>query len=189
MNRQVAAIYGLGQILAATFVLALFGLVVIWRELVRSHGGVLMFYGLAVCAVPASLTKDYFTYCVWPPCRCSSCCCVCPRSLGWRAHQTKRAWRLAFVAAVTLTLLQGALFQWQYRAYGRSSFARNSLTQTILPGYWRSRSPKPSRPIYLADAEPIPGYIQAFWYSTLQRLPVEPLQRLPPDHLHRQAAL
>ncbi|MFN2499239.1 MAG: hypothetical protein ABR557_09155 [Pyrinomonadaceae bacterium] len=180
-NRQVAAIYGVGQILVATFVLALFSLVVIWREFRRDPWWRFIVYGLAVCAVPASLTKDYF-HILRLAAMPVFVVLLCVPALSWLVkHQTKRAWRLAFAAAVTLTLLQGALFQWQYRTYGRSSY-RAQLFDADYPGriLWPAIA-QSSRPIYLADAEPIPGYIQAFWHSTLNGYPLTAFKRLPPD--------
>ncbi|MGI9068168.1 MAG: hypothetical protein ACR2HX_17420 [Pyrinomonadaceae bacterium] len=180
-TRQVAAIYGMGQILVATFVLALFGLVVIWREFRRDPWWRFIFYGLAVCAVPASLTKDYFhtlRLAAMPVFVVLVCVPALSRLVK---HQTKRAWRLAFAAAVILTLVQGALFQWQYQTYGRSSY-RAQLFDADYPGriLWRAIA-QSSRPVFLADAEPIPGYIQAFWHSTLNGYPLTAFKRLPPD--------
>lgn len=183
-NRQVAAIYGLGQILAATFALALFGLVVICRESRRDPWWRFVVYGLAVCAVPASLTKDYFHLLRLTPMPVFIVVLCVPAFTWLLSHQTgqsKREWRFALVAAVTLTLFQGALFQWQYRAYGRTP-ARAQLFDADYPA--RILAPalaQPSRPIYLADAEPIPGYIQAFWYSTLQHRSLDAFQKLTPD--------
>lgn len=180
-NRQVAAIHGVGQVLVSTFVLALFGLVVIWRQFCRDPWWRFVVYGLAVCAVPASLTKDYF-HILRLGAMPVFVVLLCVPALVWLVtHQTKRAWRLAFAAAVILTLLQGALFQWQYRTYGRSSY-RAQLFDVDYPGRILSRAiAQASRPIYLADAEPIPGYIQAFWRSTLNRYPLTEFRRLPPD--------
>jgi len=180
-NRQIAAIYGLGQILAATFALAVFGLVIIWRERRSDPWWRFVVYGLAMCAMPASLTKDYFHILRLAPMPVFIVV-LCVPAFGWLlAHQQQRAWRLAFIAAVTLTLLQGALFQWQYRAYGRSP-GRAQLFDADYPAKILAPAlAQPSRPIYLADAEPIPGYIQAFWYSTLEHRSLEVFQKLTPD--------
>jgi len=180
-NRQIAAIYGLGQILAATFALAVFGLVIIWRERRSDPWWCFVVYGLAMCAMPASLTKDYFHILRLAPMPVFIVV-LCVPAFGWLlAHQPQRAWRLAFIAAVTLTLLQGALFQWQYRAHGRSP-GRAHLFDADYPAKILAPAlAQPSRPIYLADAEPIPGYIQAFWYSTLEHRSLEVFQKLTPD--------
>jgi 4-amino-4-deoxy-L-arabinose transferase-like glycosyltransferase len=177
-NRQVAAIYGLGQVLAATFVLALFGLVVIWREYRHDPWWRFVVYGLAVCAVPAALTKDYFHILRLAPMPVFLVL-LCVPALSWLvARQTKRAWRFALVAVVTLTLLQGALFQWQYRKYGRSSYRAQLFDADYPARILLPALAQPSRPIYLADAEPIPGYIQAFWYATLQGHSLTAFKRL-----------
>ncbi|HEY6231547.1 MAG TPA: hypothetical protein VIW64_09785 [Pyrinomonadaceae bacterium] len=180
-SRQVAAIYGLGQILAATFALALFGLAVIWREFRRDPWWRFVVYGLAVCAIPASLTKDYFHILRLAPMPVFILV-LCVPALTWLlAHQASRGWRFAFFAAVGLTLLQAALFQWQYHAYGDSP-ARAQLFDACYPAKILAPAlAQPARPIYLADAEPIPGYIQAFWYSTLQHRSLDAFQKLAPD--------
>jgi 4-amino-4-deoxy-L-arabinose transferase-like glycosyltransferase len=180
-SRQVAAIYGIGPILAMTFVLALFGLVIVWRKHRRDPWWRFVIYGLLICVVPASLTKDYFHILRLAPMPVFLIVLSVP-ALEWLfLHRTKRAWRLAVVASVILTLIQGALFQWQHHTYGRSSY-RAQLFDTdyptkILPAALAQLP----RPIYLTDAEPIPGYIQAFWYATLQGLPLSNFKRLAPD--------
>jgi len=158
-NRQVAAIYGVGQILVVTLVLAVSGLVVIWRDYRHEPWWRFIVYGLAVSAVPASLTKDYF-HILRLAAMPVFVVLLCVPALGWLVeHKTKRAWRFACAAAIVLTLLQGALFQWQYRTYGRSSY-RAQLFDADYPGGILSHAiAQTSRPIYLVDAEPIPGYI------------------------------
>jgi 4-amino-4-deoxy-L-arabinose transferase-like glycosyltransferase len=180
-NRQVAAIYGLGQVLAATFMLALFGVVLIWRQHRRDPWWLFVVYGLAVCAVPASLTKEYF-HLLRLAAMPVFVVLLCIPALDWLVdHQSKRAWRLALIAAVTLTLLQGALFQWQYKTYGGSSYRAQLFDADYPAKILTTALAQPSRPIYLADAEPIPGYIQAFWYATLKGYPLTAFKRLPPD--------
>ncbi|HEX3279823.1 MAG TPA: hypothetical protein VHR36_01215 [Pyrinomonadaceae bacterium] len=180
-ERQVAAIHGLGQVLAVTFVLPLFGVVTMWRESRRDAWWRFVLYGLAVCAVPASLTKDYFHILRLAAMPVFVVLLGVP-ALAWLvAHQTKRAWRFALLAAVTLTLVQGALFQWQYRRYGRSSFRAQLFDADYPDRILAAARAQPSRPIYLVDAEPIPGYIQAFWYATLRGYPLTDFKRLPPD--------
>jgi hypothetical protein len=180
-ERQVAAIYGLGQVLAATLALALLGVVTIWRKSRRDPWWRFVIYGLAVCTVPASLTKDYFHILrlVALP---VFVVLLCVPALDWlAAHQTKRAWRFALVVAVSLTLIQGALFQWQYRTYGESSYRAQLFDADYPAKVLPAALGQPSRPIYLADAEPIPGYIQAFWYATLQGVPLTVFKHLPAD--------
>lgn len=180
-NRQVAAIYGTAPILATTFVLAVFGMVIIWRKHRRDPWWRFVVYGLLVCVVPASLTKDYFHLLRLAPMPVFLIV-LCIPALEWLfLKQAKRAWRLAVVAAISLTVMQGALFQWQHHTFGRSSYRAQlfdaDYPNRILPAVLA----QPSRPIYLADAEPIPGYIQAFWYATLQGLPLSNFKHLPPE--------
>jgi 4-amino-4-deoxy-L-arabinose transferase-like glycosyltransferase len=180
-NRQVAALYGTAPILAVTFFLALFGIVIAWREYRRDPWWRFIIFGLLVCAVPASLTKDYFHILRLAPLPVFLIV-LSALTLKWLlAHRGRRAWRLAIAAAVILTLAQGALYQWQHHAYGRTAYRAQlfdaDYPTTILP----VALAQPARPIYLADAEPIPGYIQAFWYATLQSLPLSNFNRLAPE--------
>jgi hypothetical protein len=106
----------------------------------------------------------------------------CIPALLWLIeHRATRAWRAALLLAVALTFMQGALFQWQYHVYGRSPYRAQLFDAEYPSKILPTALLQPSRPIYLADAEPIPGYIHAFWYATLQQVPITEFKRLPFD--------
>jgi 4-amino-4-deoxy-L-arabinose transferase-like glycosyltransferase len=180
-NRQVAAIYGTAPILAVTFVLTLLGIVTVWRKHRSEPWWRFVIYGLLVCVVPASLTKDYFHILRLAPLPVFLIVLNAPAVEWLLTHSRKRAWRLGIAAAVVLTLAQGALYQWQHHAYGRTAYRAQLFDADYLDKILPVALAQQSRPIYLADAEPIPGYIQAFWYATLQGLPLSNFQRLAPE--------
>jgi hypothetical protein len=94
--------------------------------------------------------------------------------------------RAALFLLFSLTLAQGAVFQWQYHSNARAPrrvhlFDRDYPEKILAPALDDTR-----RPIYLADALAIPGYIQAYWHATLRGksrtefLPLAP-EESPPD--------
>lgn len=178
-NRQIVTIYGLGQILAATFILAVLGIYVVIRNHRREPWWRFVLYGLVVSAVPASLTKEYFHVLRLAPLPIFILLFCIPALMWLIEHRATRAWRVALLFAVVLTFMQGALFQWQYHVYGRSPYRAQLFDAEYPAKILPTALLQPSRPIYLADAEPIPGYIQAFWYATLQHIPITEFKRLP----------
>jgi hypothetical protein len=180
-SRQVAAIYDTAPILAVTFVLALFGIITVWRKHRNDAWWRFVIYGLLVCVVPASLTKDNFHILRLAPLPVFLIVLSVPALKWLLTHREKRAWRLGVAAAVVLTLAQGALYQWQHHAYGRTAYRAQLFDADYASKILPVALAQQSRPIYLADAEPIPGYIQAFWYATLQGLPLSNFRRLSPE--------
>jgi 4-amino-4-deoxy-L-arabinose transferase-like glycosyltransferase len=179
---QIANIYGVGLILAATFLLAVAGAWVVLRRGRREAWWLFVCYGLAVSVVPASLTNDYF-HMLRLAALPVFLVVLCVPSLAWLVEGDGRGRRAALAGAVALTLAQGAVFQWQYRASAHSPRRRHlfdaDYPARLLPAALAEAS---TRPVYLADAPPIPGYIQAFWYATLQGdIPHDRFVLLPPD--------
>jgi hypothetical protein len=102
-------------------------------------------------------------------------------AFAWLLEEGSRARRRLLVAAVVLTLAQGAVFQWQYRASALSPRRLHlfdaDYPALILPTALEAAG---ARPVLLADAPAIPGYIQARWYATLRRIPEEKFVVLAP---------
>jgi 4-amino-4-deoxy-L-arabinose transferase-like glycosyltransferase len=184
---QIASIYGTGPVLAATFVLALAGACLALRRGRREAWGFFLIYGLAASFVPASLTSDEFHTLRLAAVPVFLVALTAP-AFAWlleggaRAGKGARARRALLVAAVAVALAQGAVFQWQYRASARSPrrlhlFDADYPAQ-ILPAALAAAG---ARPVYLADAPAIPGYIQAVWQATLRRIPPDKFVLLAPD--------
>jgi hypothetical protein len=183
-ENQIASIYGVGVVLAVTFALALAGA---WLALGKAARGeerrwwLFVFYGLAASFVPASLTNEYFHMLRLSAVPVFLLVLTAPAFawlLGGGAGTRRRT--LLFVL-VALTLAQGAVFQWQYHANARAPrrvhlFDRDYAEKILAPALASGR-----RPILLADALPIPGYIQAYWHATLRGVPTTEFVRLAPD--------
>jgi 4-amino-4-deoxy-L-arabinose transferase-like glycosyltransferase len=102
-------------------------------------------------------------------------------SQGLHASGGARARQALLVAAVALTVAQGLVFRWQYGVGARSPRRLHlfdaDYTALILPTALEAAG---ERPVLLADAPAIPGYIQARWYATLRRIPQEKFVLLAP---------
>jgi 4-amino-4-deoxy-L-arabinose transferase-like glycosyltransferase len=183
---QIASIYNTGPVLAATFALALAGAFVALRggrresSGLRKSWGLFVVYCLAASFVPASLTTDDF--------HTLRLAAVPVFLVALTAHafarllESKvRARRALLVAAVALTLAQGLVFRWQYGVSARSPRRLHlfdaDYPALILPTALEAAG---ERPVLLADAPAIPGYIQARWYATLRRIPQEKFVLLAP---------
>src|SRR5262249_12792870 len=101
---------------------------------------------------------------------------------GWVFAGRSRARRAIVIAALALITGQGMIFQWQFRRSAgltrRLDLFDADYPSKILPAAMAASG---GRPIYLADAPPIPGYIQAFWYGIIKRLPREQFSLLAAD--------
>lgn len=182
---QIARIGGAGLVLAATFALSMLGawLVYGWGARRRDDAAWWRFilYGLAASIVPASLTNEYFHMLRLSAAPVFLVVLTTP-ALAWLFEGSNlRARRAALVALAALTILQGAVFQWQYHASARDARRLHlfdaDYPAKILPAALGAGA----RPVYIADALPIPGYIQARWYATLEGIPFSEFARLPPD--------
>ena len=184
---QIASIYGTGPVLAATFVLAVAGACLVLRRGRREAWWLFVIYGLAASFVPASLTNDDLHTLRLAAVPVFLVVLTAP-ALAWllegggRAEKGARTRRALLAAAVVLTLAQGSVFQWQYRASAHSPRRQHlfdaDYTARILPTALAASGP---RPVYLADAPAIPGYIQALWQATLRRIPPDKFVLLAPD--------
>jgi hypothetical protein len=156
---------GMGSILAATFVLAALGFAVVLLRERRSAWWQFVLYGLAVSVIPASFTLDHFHTLRLAALPVFLLVFVA-RGVGWLiesgAHANVR--RGVLVALVLLTLVQGAVFQWQF---GRAAPTRWHNFDAFYPEVFAAAMAQPNRPIYLLDNQGAPGYMHAYWYATL----------------------
>ncbi|MDQ5838667.1 MAG: hypothetical protein M3379_17960 [Acidobacteriota bacterium] len=177
---QIASIYNVGPVLAATFVLAVAGAWLALRRAPQKRWGLFVVYCLAASVVPASLTTDDFHTLRLAALPVFLVALTAP-AFAWLLEEGSRARQWWLVAAVVLTLAQGAVFQWQYRASALSPRRLHlfdaDYTALILPTALEAAG---GRPVLLADAPAIPGYIQARWYATLRRIPEDKFVVLAP---------
>ncbi len=178
---QIASVYGAGPVLAATFLLTVAGLVLLVRRKGLNAWWCFVIYGLAVSFVPASLTKDYFHTLRLAAVPVFILTLTIP-TFEWMFARNTRLRRAILIASIVLILAQGMLFQWQFRASAgltrRLNLFDADYASTILPTAMNASG---DRPIYIADAPPIPGYIQASWYATVERIPRDRFIVLAPD--------
>jgi hypothetical protein len=188
-THQIATVYGVGLLLAPTFALAVAGLVMILRRRNRERWWLFVVYGLAAAVVPASLTKEYFHMLRLAAVPVFMIVLAVP-ALTWLMENGKGWKRILLVAILAVTLLQGDLFQWQYHSSAHSPW-RLHLFDADYPTkiLAAALSAASSRPVYLADAPPIPGYIQAFWYGLLQGIPRDKFTLLPADQGAPESAI
>ncbi len=187
---------GFGSLLAVTVILAAAGAVIVWIRHRREPWWQFILYGLLVSVIPASLTRTDF-----PQLRLIAFpvffhVLIIP-ALAWlmetsesnpavstaksddgnarqRAGFTRR---VCLLAAVSLILIQGFYFQWQFHKTAEerwyvfdARFPRKVLAVALETG---------QRPIYLLDPDGNSGYIQAYWYAVLQGLDPSLFVRLP----------
>ncbi|HVS21344.1 MAG TPA: hypothetical protein VHD88_05810 [Pyrinomonadaceae bacterium] len=166
---QVAHVHGTPAMLAATMLLVIFGVWLVLKYQRSDSWWRFILYGLAASIVPASLTIDYFHMLRLAAMPVFLLVLTVP-AFAWLCEEPRR--RSALLIVASLTLLQGAFFQWQYQASERSSWRRHlfdaDYPEKLLPTALAASS---SNPIYIADSPPVPGYIQALWYGVVDRLP------------------
>lgn len=190
---QIASIYGVGVLLTGTFVTALTGAWLAARRIKRGEERrwwLFVFYGLAASVVPASLTNEYFHMLRLSAVPVFLLTLSVP-AFAWllgEGESAKRR-RAALLFIVLLTVAQGSVFQWQYHAHGRSPRRTHLFDAGFQGKIFPAALASPQRPIYIADALAIPGYIQSYWYATLQGVPLTEFARLAPDALPPEGAL
>lgn len=194
---------GFGSLLAVTVILAVAGAVLVWRRYRREPWWQFIVYGLLVSVIPASLTRTEF-----PQLRLIAFpvffhVLIIP-TLGWLMETSIRAGavstandsvpnaqqrigsskRAALLAVVSLIVIQGTFFQWQFHKTANerwyvfdARFPRKVLAAALETG---------QRPIYLFDPPGNSGYIQTYWHAVLQGMDTSQFVRLP-GHLRPPA--
>ena len=178
---QIASVYGAGPVLAVVLILMLGSLVLLLRKNRFSAWWRFVLYGLAVSFIPASLTKDYFHTLRLATVPVFMLALAIP-ALEWMTAEATRFRRAMLFASIGLVLLQGVFWQRKYDASANITRRLNlfdaDYASTILP---TALAKSGDKPILIADSPPIPGYIQAFWHATIQRVPLEKFTVLPID--------
>jgi hypothetical protein len=167
----------MGSLLLATSALAYGGLILFFTQrLWRDPWWRFVVYGLLVSPIPTALTIDRFHTLRLVALPIFLLLLTAP-SIIWLLERS-RLRRPMLATAILTTLLQGALFQWQFHAaIGR----RWRSFDTFYPEVFRAAIARPQRPIYLMDAIGAPGYIHAYWYGLFPGLNKSDFIRISKD--------
>jgi 4-amino-4-deoxy-L-arabinose transferase-like glycosyltransferase len=179
---NIVGVNGEPLVLFATLALAVAGLWLAARAARRDALWRFVLYGLAVSVVPASLTNEYVHALRLAPVPVFLVALSIP-ALAWlleegRTRRSTLARRAALAVLLLLTLAQGSLFRARYdeavTSPKRLHIFDAEYARKILPAALALRG----RPVYLSDAQGIPGYMQAYWHATLQGIPLDTFARL-----------
>jgi hypothetical protein len=140
-----------------------------------------------VAIVPASLTNEYVHMLRLAPLPVFVLVLTIP-AIEWLWTMSGRR-HTALVFLVLLMLAQGAAFLWKFEAGARSPKRLRQFDHGYPTQIFARALNTDQRPIYLADALAIPGYIQAYWYTTLRGVPLTNFVRLAPDEPAPDGAL
>jgi hypothetical protein len=156
----------MGSLLLATTGLACGGVVLFFTQrLWRNPWWRFVAYGLLIAPIPAALTVDRFhtlRLIAFP----MFLLLLTAPALAWLLERSLGR-RIALAAVVASTLLQGALFQWQFHF---AADQRWHSFDAFYPEVFAAAIARPQRPIYLMDAPGAPGYIHAYWYGIFHGL-------------------
>jgi 4-amino-4-deoxy-L-arabinose transferase-like glycosyltransferase len=186
---QVAHVQGTPAVLVATLILVVAGACFVARRHRNDAWWRFVVYGMLASIVPASLTTDYFHMLRLAALPVFLLVLTVP-AFAWLCEESVRrsARRAALLILLALTLLQGALFQWQYHASERDALRRHLFDADYPQKIFDAALASGTRPVYLADAMTTP-YIQAYWYATLKGVPLSEFVRLAPDESPPAGAL
>lgn len=190
---------GMGSLLAGVVILAALGLALVLLRHRREAWWRFVLYGVAVAPIPASLTLEHFHTLRLIALPVFLLVLTVPAieflyadvaALGARASsphlragcsRSRVASRLnarqaVLAVLVALTIVQGAIFQWQFQTAPPRVDAFDSYYPQVLD----AALAQSERPVYLLDKTPA-AYMYAFWYATLRRLDLNNFQRLTKD--------
>lgn len=156
----------MGSLLFATAALAYGGLIVFFTQrLWRDPWWRFVVYGLLVAPIPTALTIDRFHTLRLIALPMFLLLLTAP-AVSWLLERSLVR-RVVLATVIVSTLLQGALFQWQFHA---AAGQRWHSFDTFYPEVFTAAIARPQRPIYLMDAHGAPGYIHAYWYGLFRGL-------------------
>jgi 4-amino-4-deoxy-L-arabinose transferase-like glycosyltransferase len=167
---------GMGSMLAATVLLGVVGLVLVLWSRWRDPWWQFILYGLVVSVVPAALTAHPFHTLRLIAFPVFLLVLTVP-ALAWLVEGGKRlsAPRAAFSLLLVLTLLQAAVFQWQFYQEGPK---RGYAFDAGFPEVFAAATVLQSRPMYLIAGPGRYTYIHAYWYGTLEGMDASEFVRL-----------
>jgi hypothetical protein len=173
---------GMGSLLAASVILAVFGLTIVLRQHRQDAWWRFVIYALVIAPVPASLTINPFPQLRLVAFPVFFLVSMIPATSWLDRPRTKLydiGRRLWLTGALLLLVAQGLLFHWRYHENAPklwyvfdARFARKVLAPALEPGQF---------PIVLRDEPGKPGYIHALWYGALAGLDASRFTRLLVD--------
>jgi 4-amino-4-deoxy-L-arabinose transferase-like glycosyltransferase len=167
---------GMGSMLAVTVFLGVAGAVLVLRSRWRDPWWQFNLYGLAVSVVPTALTAESFhtLRLIAFPVFLLVLTVPALTWLGGSAKELKAA-RPGLYLLLVLTLLQAAVFQWQfYRDGPKRGYAFNRGFSEAFA----AATALQSRPIYLIGGPGKYTYVHAYWYGTLEGMDASAFVRL-----------
>lgn len=173
---QIAHIDGWPLLLAATGILAAVGLLLVLRQHRSEAWWRLVLFCLIISPVPASLTKEYVHMLRLSPLPVLLIVLTIP-AIQWLWMKSRRH-QIAMTVAVVLMIAQGAVVLWKFEAAATSPKRLRQFDHGYPDQILGRALNMTERPIYLADALAIPGYIQAYWYATLRGVSLGTFTRL-----------
>lgn len=185
----------MGSLLAGIVILAILGLVLVLLRHRREAWWRFVLYGLAVAPVPAALTLDHFhtLRLIALPVFLLVLAVPAidfffgelrndkgqvPTAAGARRNPLLSRTYTALAVLVAITIVQGAIFQWQFHRAPPRVDAFDSYYPQVLD----AALARPERPVYLLDKTPA-AYMYAFWYGTLRGVDLNNFQRANQDLL------
>jgi len=173
-----------GEMLAATFLLAVVGLIIVLRHFRGDAWWRFVIYGLAVSVLPGAITLTRYHTLRLLAVPVFLLILTVP-ALSWLMRQREEGdltrsiyRRIALCGLLVLTLVQAIVFQMDFREEGPK---RLYYFNAAYPKVFEKALAQPTRPIYLQDGYYGPQYIHALWYGTLKGIDLKELIRIPSD--------
>lgn len=163
---------GMPVMLTITILLVVAAVVWLVYRKQLSRWWLFILYGLLVSVVPASLTREHFHLLRLSALPVFLIVLTMPAFI-WLLEKPSRARRALLIIVAIIGLGQGLFFQWKYYADSHSPERLHifdaDYPAKILPVALAQAG---DAPVYLADDPARPSYIQAYWYATLQNIPL-----------------
>ena len=178
---QVVHVFGTPHFLVPVLVFTVAGVVVALRRAKRESWSRFLLYGGAVSIVPASLTNDAF-HMLRLIALLAFLLVFAIEGIAWfLARSNARLWRVVFQILLVSTTVEAGWFQWNYHRTARTALRVHLFDADYPRKIFGPAVASSANPIYIADANWIPGYIQAYWYGTLEGIDLSRFRRLAFD--------
>jgi 4-amino-4-deoxy-L-arabinose transferase-like glycosyltransferase len=184
---QIAHVAGTPLLSFGVAILAAFGLVVVFRRHRSDPWWRFVIYGLVISIVPASLTNESVHMLRLAPLMVFLFVITIPALETLQVKGGKRP--LILAASSALIVVQGLSFQLKFHASAHDRKRLRQFDHGYPAGIFARALALPERPIYLADAPWIPGYIQAYWNAVLRQVPISDFVRLGGDEAAPEGAM